>query len=113
MSNPKRLVDLVLTLLAISLLVSMAAMSTLFYSIAVIMTILWLKKWILSDSPSGYWPRLGPDKALWLYWAIISLGAVLIPEIAGVKARWAVFTEGKWILYLFTYSHYYINFKAE
>jgi O-antigen ligase len=96
MKFTKNFVIFLLGLLAVGFLYSMAAISFAIYSVAFIMLILWTQQWVKSGSPQKFWPKLGPDKFLWLYWLVVGIGGYTV-SIIPANEHFEVASQGVWI----------------
>ena len=109
----KKTIQILLYIFIIGLLTSTAAMSSAIYLLTLVVIGYWAFNAIKSKNKcESFWPKVGPDKYLWLYWAVITMGAVAIPDIPTHKIRWEVFTEGKWIAYLYALTFSFIFLKG-
>jgi O-antigen ligase len=101
MSKLNKFLSVTLGLYVIGILASMAVISATEILLTITSLVLWILHWKKTKSPVGFWPKLGPDIWLWLYFGIVILGALIIPEIPSGHDRWEVASSPKWILYLY------------
>lgn len=100
MFNQNRLFATLVGLVVIGLLCSMAVLSFAINVLALFIVVDWIQHWRKTGSPREYWPRLGPDIALWIYWGIIVVGAYAI-DLIPPEDRFYTAQQGKWIFFFY------------
>jgi O-antigen ligase len=116
-ASPKlnKFLTITLKLYVIAILTSMALISLTTNLLAITATILWIIHWRKSGSLKGFWPQLGPDIYLWLYWGAVTVSAIFVTSIPTPWDRWDCFSEGKWIWFLYgiAFTLTYTKIKIE
>src|SRR5690606_21903032 len=98
----KKSQEYLLYALIAGLLTSMALISASVNLLSVVVTVGWLVFFMQKRVDTNYWPRLGPDKYIWIHVAIVGLGAIVISDIPTVKYRWEIINEVKWVWFLYS-----------